>query len=188
MDLSALKQLLVQNSIPKINQICESKYHVTSDIKDVKLNIVEKFCSNNGYKLCVSEEDSILASLSGQSDEAIDYLADHGYMVVREDKKIEKVLTESNILATLMAKGRELSKELSGPIGVVDQFSIEQPQDVNDNRYPYFKKIPLDHFDLACPYCNAVMREKDFSFKYDMANKCWTHNCKPDARMLMEPR
>lgn len=189
MNLSILKQLLAQNSIPKINQVFgESKYYyVTSDIKDVKLNIVEKFCSQNGYKLCISEEDSILASLSGQSDEAIDYLADHGYMVVREDKKTEKILAESNIVATLMAKGRELSKELPGPTGVDDQFSIEKSQEVN-NRYPYFKKIPLDHFDLACPHCDTVMREKDFSFKYDIVNKCWTHGCKPDARILMEPR
>jgi hypothetical protein len=62
---------------------------------------------------------------------------------------------------------------------------FEEP---DSNKYPLFKKIPLDHYDLACPYCNAVMREKDYSFKYDGENKCWTHNCKSDARILMPPR
>jgi len=163
MDLLTLKQLLALNSISKINQICESKYQVTSDIKDIKLKIVKEYCSKNGYKLCLSEEDSILAALSGQSDEVIDYLADHGYMVIREAKK--NMLAESHIsdiAAILLAKKPEAG-------------------------IPYFKKIPLNHFDLACPHCDVVMREKDYSFRYDDVNKCWTHSCKPDARILMEP-
>ncbi len=168
MDLLTLKQLLTLNSISKINQICESKYQVTSDIKDIKLKIVEEYCSKNGYKLCLSEEDSILAALSGQSDEVIDYLADHGYMVIHEDKKNKKVLAESHIsdIAAIL---------------------ITKKPEINKNGIPYFKKIPLNQFDLACPHCDAVMREKDYSFRYDDVNKCWTHSCKPDARILMEP-
>jgi hypothetical protein len=40
-----------------------------------------------------------------------------------------------------------------------------------------FKKVQREEYDLACPHCNEIMGEKDFSFGYDEENG-WTHKCK----------
>lgn len=54
---------------------------------------------------------------------------------------------------------------------------------MNDD-IPSMIKIPLNHYDLACPHCKQVMREKDFSFKWSNGN-IWTHTCDPDKPFKM---
>lgn len=39
-----------------------------------------------------------------------------------------------------------------------------------------FKKVQRDEYDLACPHCDVIMGEKDYSFKWDEENG-WTHKC-----------
>ena len=41
---------------------------------------------------------------------------------------------------------------------------------------PRFKKIQRNVFDLACPWCDQVMGEKDFNFKC-CEDGNWTHSC-----------
>lgn len=176
MHLTTLKKLLEQNSVLKINKLFESKFDVTLDVNGVKKKFVEDFCAKNGYKICESTEDAVLAMMSKDSDEAIDYLAEQGYVVVP---------SKSRVINEYRAREGKVISEDKVQVIAID--SMLEKRDPNDKRYPYFKKIPIEQHDLACPYCNAVMREKDFSFKYDQENKCWIHNCKPDARILMEP-
>lgn len=49
----------------------------------------------------------------------------------------------------------------------------------DDSTIPEFKKVPLGGYNLACPYCEQVMGDKDFSFKFDDATKLWEHCGKP---------
>jgi hypothetical protein len=52
---------------------------------------------------------------------------------------------------------------------------------------PSMIKIPRGDYDLACPHCKKVMREKDFTFKYIGEGKTntWIHQCNPDNPFTM---
>lgn len=52
-------------------------------------------------------------------------------------------------------------------------------ESIDESAIPEFKKVPRDVYDLACPYCEQVMGEKDHSFKFDTATKLWEHCGKP---------
>jgi hypothetical protein len=205
MQFNELKVLLEQKSTTAINQLLKFKFSNLLDVEDIKKRVVKEFCLKNGYKLCVLKEDIIEAVMSSKSDEITNYFESKGFTVVKEEKS--KVITEekSKVITeemnpdykSEMAKwdvndprrrlGPALESEFAKAAVINDTLNFEEP-DQNDQRFPWFKKIPLNHYDLACPYCNAVMREKEYSFKYDGENKCWTHNCKPDANILMPPR
>lgn len=47
---------------------------------------------------------------------------------------------------------------------------------------PRFARVERVEYDLACPHCNSVMGEKDFSFKSLGPERLgvWSHNC-PDG-------
>ncbi len=49
---------------------------------------------------------------------------------------------------------------------------------------PEMTKIPLNHYDLACPLCGTIMHEKDFSFKYNPELHAYTH-CDPNKPFRM---
>lgn len=48
---------------------------------------------------------------------------------------------------------------------------------------PFMKKIPKTTYEYACPWCNKVMGEKDYSFKFE--NGSYTHTCNPDKPFKM---
>lgn len=52
---------------------------------------------------------------------------------------------------------------------------------------PLMIKISRGDYDLACPHCKEVMREKDFTFKYIGEGKTntWTHQCNPTKPFIM---
>lgn len=53
---------------------------------------------------------------------------------------------------------------------------------------PFMKVVPRMESDYACPHCNEIMREKDYSFRYNMDNNSYTHKCcdKPFRMPLRE--
>ena len=58
------------------------------------------------------------------------------------------------------------------------------------SKLPIMIKILRDEYDLACPHCKQVMREKDFTFKYigEGNGNIWTHECDPTKPFTMPSR
>ena len=47
---------------------------------------------------------------------------------------------------------------------------------------PRFLEVPRTEYDLACPHCQEVMREKDHRFGFDPERKLWFHLCDGSSR------
>lgn len=63
---------------------------------------------------------------------------------------------------------------------------ISEADDIS--QLPVMIKVPRNDYDLACPHCKEIMREKDFSFKYIGTGNRWTHKCNPDSPFIMPSR
>lgn len=59
---------------------------------------------------------------------------------------------------------------------------------LGESEVPRFKKVPRDVFDLACPHCESIMGEKDFSFRLsESAAHMWEHRCLDGVTRLIRP-
>lgn len=73
-------------------------------------------------------------------------------------------------------------------VEVDECWSCQQRSQLAESDIPRFKKVPRVEHDLACPHCESLMREKDFSFRLSESREhMWEHRCPDGVTRLIRP-
>lgn len=176
MDLKQLAILLECENVPEINRRFERSFDPARDIEAVKRLYVEEYCRNNKLKLCESDADFVMAAVSmAPQGEAAEFLCNRGYVVTDagENARMERIQTYQD--------------ETAKSVQPVSAMKSAVPSGYNAQSGPVPFKLmprPVQH-DWACPFCNEVMGEKNFSFK-PVGDFNYTHTCAP-GRLIQHP-